>query len=55
MPKAIDRPSELEQALKKSEEDFRELVELVNSIIIRIDTTGEITFLNEFGRKFFGY
>lgn len=54
-PKAGDRPVDLEQALKKSKEDYRELVELVNSIIMRIDDTGKITFLNEFGRKFFGY
>jgi PAS domain S-box-containing protein/putative nucleotidyltransferase with HDIG domain len=54
-PKAIDRPGDLELVLKKSEEDYRELVELVNSIILRIEPTGEITFLNEFGRKFFWY
>lgn len=55
MPTAIDQPCDPDPILKKSEEDYWELVELVNSIILRIEPTGKITFLNEFGRKFFGY
>lgn len=37
------------------EEKYRELVENVNSIILRSDTQGRITFLNEFAQEFFGY
>jgi PAS domain S-box-containing protein len=44
-----------EEALKKSEEKYRELVECANSIILRMDTSGRVTFLNEFAQKFFGY
>lgn len=42
-------------SLQKSEEDYRELVENANIIILRLDTQGNITFFNRFARKFFGY
>jgi len=38
-----------------SERKYRELVENVNSVILRLDTRGHITFFNEFAEKFFGY
>lgn len=41
--------------LKKSEENYRTLVQSANSIILRFDTTGTITFVNEYARNFFGY
>lgn len=44
-----------EQALLESERKYRELVENANSIILRWNRQGEITFMNEFGLKFFGY
>jgi PAS domain S-box-containing protein len=44
-----------EDALRQSEEKYRELVENANSIILRRDTNGRITFFNEFAQKFFGY
>jgi PAS domain S-box-containing protein len=47
--------TQAEEALKKSEEKYRELVECANSIILRMDTSGRVTFLNEFAQKFFGY
>ncbi|MBA4418668.1 MAG: hypothetical protein C0392_12285 [Syntrophus sp. (in: bacteria)] len=43
------------EALKESERKYRELVENANSIILRWSPDGEITFMNEFGQKFFGY
>ncbi len=53
-----NRTSELEvseEALRKSEVRYRELVENVNSIILRRDRDGRITFFNEFALNFFGY
>jgi PAS domain S-box-containing protein len=44
-----------EEAHKASEEKYRELVENANSIIIRWDVNGRITYFNECARKFFGY
>ena len=43
------------EALLRSEEKYRELVENANSIILRWSRDGEITFMNEFGQVFFGY
>lgn len=34
---------------------YRELVENANSIILRMDTSGNITFLNKYAEGFFGY
>src|SRR4029077_9815988 len=44
-----------EDGLAESERRYRELVEHANSIILRWDSEGRITFLNEFGQRFFGY
>ena len=34
---------------------YRELVDLANSIILRMDTSGKITYINKYGQAFFGY
>ncbi len=44
-----------EEALKFSEENYRELVENAQSIILRWTTEGNIIFVNEFALKFFGF
>jgi PAS domain S-box-containing protein len=44
-----------EEALRRSEEKYRELVENANSIILRMDPEGKVTFFNEFAQRFFGY
>jgi PAS domain S-box-containing protein len=44
-----------EERLAESERRYRELVEHANSIILRWDSGGRVTFLNEFGQRFFGY
>ncbi|GEM_PF-1363130 len=44
-----------ESALKESERKYRELVQNANSIILRINKKGEITFCNDFGERLFGY
>ena len=44
-----------EKSLRESEEKYRELVENANSIIIKMDRDGKVTFINEYALKFFGY
>ncbi len=44
-----------ESAIRQSEAKYRELVQNANSIILRVDTRGRITFFNEFAQSFFGY
>ena len=43
------------QKIQESEKKYRELVENANSIIMRRDIEGKITFFNEFAQDFFGY
>ncbi len=43
------------QKLQDSEKKYRDLVENANSIIMRRDINGKITFFNEFAQQFFGY
>ncbi|MFP5213622.1 MAG: PAS domain S-box protein [Acidobacteriota bacterium] len=43
------------EALQESEEKYRELVQNANSIILRMDAEGNITFFNEFAQSFFGW
>jgi two-component system sensor kinase len=38
-----------------AEDKYADLVENINSIILRIDTAGRITFMNRFAEKLFGY
>lgn len=51
----VSERREAENRLAESERKYRELVEHANSIILRWNSDGRITFLNEFGQKFFGY
>jgi two-component system cell cycle sensor histidine kinase/response regulator CckA len=51
----ITERKKTDEALKNSEEKYRELVQNANSIILRMDTRGTITFFNEFAQEFFGY
>ncbi|HBZ55938.1 MAG TPA: hypothetical protein DEO88_11080, partial [Syntrophobacteraceae bacterium] len=44
-----------EEQTRRTEMKYRELVENANSIIMRRDPTGRITFFNEFAQSFFGY
>ncbi len=44
-----------EMALQASERRYRELVENANSIILRMDKRGTVTFFNEFAETFFGF
>jgi PAS domain S-box-containing protein len=44
-----------EQALRESERKYREVVENANSILLRWNPQGIITFMNEYGLAFFGF
>lgn len=51
----ISRRKQAERKLSESNQAYRELVELANSIILRWTPDGIVTFMNEFGQHFFGY
>lgn len=51
----ITQYKKVEANLIESERKYRELVENANSIILRLNSKGVITFINEFGQEFFGY
>ena len=44
-----------EEELRMSETRYRELVENANSIILRMDSEGRLSFFNEYAQLFFGY
>lgn len=44
-----------EGALRESEEKYRELIQFSNSIILRLDNFGRITYANDYALNFFGY
>ena len=44
-----------EEALRKSEQQYKDVVNNASSIILRWDTKGNVLFMNPFGLDFFGY
>ncbi len=46
---------QVQRALEAKEQQYRQLVEGANAIILEIDPTGKIIFANKFGLEFFGY
>ncbi len=55
MVEDITERRQAEQLVAESERRYRELVERANSIILRWNAEGKITFLNEFGQRVFGF
>jgi PAS domain S-box-containing protein len=53
--KKLGGRSQALEALRQSERKYRELLEHANSIILHWTRDGRITFMNEFGQRFFGY
>jgi PAS domain S-box-containing protein len=45
----------VQETLLESELKYRHIIDNANSIIMDIDPGGNITFINKFGREFFGY
>jgi PAS domain S-box-containing protein len=53
-PELADARKQIE-LLKQSEQKYRQIVENANSIILLMDKKGNITFLNQFAQRFFGF
>lgn len=51
----ITNRKNMEDALMKSQEQYRQLVESANSIVIRWDTEGILRFVNSYALRYFGY
>jgi PAS domain S-box-containing protein len=51
----VQERNKAEAALRESEKNYRELVQSANSIIMRMDTEGKITFFNTYAQNFFAY
>lgn len=55
LAKTLGGQRQVLEALRQSERKYRELVEHAHSIILHWTRDGRITFMNEFGQRFFGY
>lgn len=53
--KDVTDRQKMETALRQSEEQYRDLVQSLNVIILKADSQFNFTFLNKFGQAFFGY
>jgi len=51
----IEQRKKSEEAHRKGEEKYRELVQNANSIFLGWDTKGKVTFFNEYAQTFFGF
>ena len=55
LQREIEQHQQTQEILRQSEIKHRHLIENANSIILEMDSTGSVTFMNKFGLKFFGY
>lgn len=53
--KALIRVQQREKKLRISEQKHREMVENANSIVLRMDFQGQVSFINRFAQNFFGF
>jgi len=51
----IDSRKHVEEELRRSRRQYRNLVEQSHAIVMELSRDGEIRFMNRFGREFFGY
>lgn len=55
LAKKLETQQRLLASLRQSERKYRELIEHANSIILHMTHDGRVSFMNEFGLRFFGY
>jgi PAS domain S-box-containing protein len=55
LQREIERRTSTQATLQQSEIRYRQIIDNANSIIMEIDTHGDITFINKFACDFFGY
>ena len=51
----ITRRKAVQEALEESERNLRAIVDNANSVIVKYDMSGRITFFNQFAQSLFGY
>lgn len=51
----IIRQRQIRRELEIAEEKYRDLVQLAQTVIVRVDQDGYIVFVNDYGRSLFGY
>jgi len=44
-----------QEALSKTEAKYRDLVESANCVVLEMDASGNVTFINKYAQEFFGY
>jgi PAS domain S-box-containing protein len=55
LEREVAQRKEAQEALLQSEAKYREFIEQVDSIVLEMDADGKVTFINKYGREFFGY
>ena len=55
LQREIEKRKVTQETLHESEVKYRHIIDNANSIIMEIDTTGNITFINRSGSDFFGF
>jgi PAS domain S-box-containing protein len=55
LQREIEKRTTTQVTLQKSEIRYRQIIDNANSLILEMDTRGNITFINKFAREFFGY
>jgi PAS domain S-box-containing protein len=55
LQREIEKRTSTQATLKQSEIRYRQIIDNANSLILEMDTRGNITFMNKFAREFFGY
>ena len=55
LQREIQKRKVTQESLHESEVKYRHIIDNANSVIMEIDTIGNITFINKFGADFFGF